>query len=128
MEVVVGRQQFEVVPETQLRQKRIDRSDLDSSAATFVAQGRGLDVILTIRHDQRQRRETIQDLIARLRASKPLKNFLQYEPGGVDGFPCAERRDESTHLRQVPRGIPPQSQRPDARVDEQFHPRERSAL
>ena len=107
MEVVVGRQQFEVVPETQLRQKRIDRSDLDSSAATFVAQGRGLDVILTIRHDQRQRRETVQDLIARLRASKPLQDFLQYEPGGVDGFPSPQRSDESTHLRQVPRGIPP---------------------
>ena len=107
MEVVISCQQFEVVPETQLRQKRIDRSDLDSSAATFVAQGSGVDVILTIRHDQRQRRETVQDLIARLRAGKPLQDFLQYEPGRVDGFPCSQCRDESTHLRQVPRGIPP---------------------
>src|SRR4051812_12437362 len=61
-EILVGGQHREVMANAQLRQKRVDRPDLDALSAAVIPQLRRINVIVTIRHDERQRRKALQYL------------------------------------------------------------------
>src|SRR5213592_2333848 len=81
-EVVVGREQGQVMPYAKLRQQRINRAHLNAGATTAIAQLRSVDVILPVRAEERQCGKALDDVLASARAGETLKQFLQYEPGG----------------------------------------------
>jgi hypothetical protein len=64
-----------------LREERVDRSDLKAATAALVAKVCSGDVVFALWHDERQRREPIEDLCSRFRAAEPLKNFLKDQSG-----------------------------------------------
>ncbi len=86
--VIVAREHQQVVANAQLSEERVNRAGLHALAPTDVAQFCGANVILSLRHDQRQCRESLEYLFAGLGSRKPLKEFLQHEPSGQDGFPA----------------------------------------
>jgi len=53
LEITVCAEQSQVVADAKLREERVDRSELNSGAATHVSQCRGLDVIVSIGNQQR---------------------------------------------------------------------------
>ena len=54
-------------------QQCIDRSDLDAGASAGIAKQGGLDMILPVWDDERERRESIDDLVSGLRAGESLQ-------------------------------------------------------
>ena len=85
-EILVGGQHREVVADAKLRQKSIDRSDLHALSATVVPQLRRLDVIVAIRHDERQRGKGLDDLRPVLGPDEALQELLQNEAGRQKRF------------------------------------------
>lgn len=57
----------------QLRQERIDGSDLDARSATDIAQVRSSDMVLPVRRQQRERGEVPKYLRLRLGTREPLQ-------------------------------------------------------
>ena len=114
--------------DAQAGQQRVDGSNLNPAAAAPVAEFGRLDVIVTVWDQQRQRRESIDNPATGARTGKALQQLLQHKPGrdqhlaGFDGAP------QFMHFRRRRRGIAPERQGPDAGIDEQVQPRERSAL
>lgn len=90
--------------------------------------GRRLNVIGPARYEQRQRGEPIHNLYPGLGARKTLKQFLQNEPGGENGFSAFEAADQSTRLWRRPGRAAPQDEGPHACIDKKAHFRERSRL
>lgn len=72
LKILVEGQKHQFVTDAQLRKQRIDRAGLYSASPTSVAQAGSLDVIASIRNDQWQRGEPINDLVPSLRAGKSL--------------------------------------------------------
>ncbi len=127
-EVPIRCQKLKTMPDGQSRQKRIDRPDLNAASATLVPQSRGFDVILHLGHDDGQERKLFQDSVALPRALEALKQLLDHQPRGHDQVSPLQAPFEHADFRSGRRGRAPQRQRPDARVDENIHDRERSAL
>ena len=121
-------QHGQIMPDTQLRQKSIDRSDLHASASAAVPQLCCLYVIVPVGCDQRQCRKAFDDLRARFRSGKSLQQLLQDKAGGQKRLTALDATDQFPHLRHRRGGVTSQGQRPHARVHEDAHPRERSAL
>ena len=71
-EIRVGRQHFEPVTNAQLRKERVNCADLHTRAPAVVSQIRGIDMILPIRRQQRQRFESHDDVLLRPRTCEPL--------------------------------------------------------
>jgi hypothetical protein len=63
-EIIVARQQHEVVADAELREKSVDGSNLYASTAADVTKFRRIDVILSVRHQQGQSSESFNDLLA----------------------------------------------------------------
>jgi hypothetical protein len=127
-EIVVGCQQHQVVTNAQLRDYRVDRADLQAGAAATIAQVRSVDVIQPVRSQERQRRKTVDDVLSRLRTGKSLQQFLQDQTRDHNGFTTFERVAQYANLRGGRNLVSAERERPDARIDEQGHRRERSAL
>ena len=127
-EIVVGCQQGQAVANAELRDHGIDRADLQAGAAAAIAQFRSIDVILPVRSQQRKRRKTVNDVLSRLRAGKSLQQFLQDETRDYDSFSTFQRVTQYANLRGGRNLVAAERERPDARIDEQRHRRERSAL
>jgi hypothetical protein len=62
------------------------------------------------------------------RTREALQQFLQHEPGSHDDFTAFQRMTQGVHLRQRRFLVAPKRMRPDARIDEQGHRRDRSTL
>lgn len=127
-EVVVCAQKHEVVSYAQLRKQGIDCTDLDSRPATCVAKFRSGDMILTPRLKQRKRSKPLDDLRAGLCTGETLQQLLQHKPCRDDDICAQEGIPELLYLRLGSGGITPQCERPNARVYQQGHARDRSAL
>jgi len=84
--VVVGRKQRQSVTDAELREQGIDGADLHPGATAAVSQLRGVDVILPIRCEERQRCEPIDDVFACTRTGEALQQFLQDQPRCHNGF------------------------------------------
>lgn len=108
----------------------VNGSKLDSVTAARIAKIGSRDMVIAIRHDHRQRRATLHDRVAGRGTAEALKQLLKDEPGRVHGFPGCKRLPQTTGFGSVvgTRGVSPEGQRPDTGVDEETHPRERSAL
>jgi len=98
-EIVVGREQGQIMPYAKLRQQRINRAHLNAGATTAIAQLRSVDVILPVRAEEWQCGKSLDDVLARARASETLKQFLQYEPGGHHNLVTLEGVTQRAHLR-----------------------------
>ena len=68
----------------QLRKQGVDRGHLNSVAPAQIAQFSSVDVIPPIRRNERQRRESLDDVFPSARPCKSLQQFLKNKPGGND--------------------------------------------
>ena len=60
-EVIVSRQQGQVMADTELRKHSIDGPDLNACPTAQVAQLRGIDMVLPVRAEQRQSGKSFDD-------------------------------------------------------------------
>ena len=127
-EIVVGRQERKLVADAELREHGVDRADLQAGPATTISQVRGIDVILPVRGQKRQGGEPVDDVFARPRAGESLQQFLQNQPRGQDSVATFEGIAQRPHLWGRCGLVAAECKRPDTRIDEQAHERERSAL
>lgn len=127
LEVPVGAEHREVVAQAELCQENVDGPDLHSVPSAGRAQVRRGDVVVPVRHEERQRRKPFQDRLARLRSPEALQDLLQDQTGRADRLAPPQRTRELLDDRVV-RPVPSHRQRPNAGVDEEAHPRDRSAL
>jgi hypothetical protein len=102
--------------DAQLSQKGIDCSDLHTVPAASVPQPRRLNVIVPIRHQQRHRREPVENLISGLWAGETLQKLLENETCRDDGFAISYRFDQHRDFACRRRRIAPDRQRPNACV------------
>ena len=114
--------------DAKLGEQRIDGADLHPGAPATVAQVRGFNVILPVRRQKREGGKALDDVLARSRAAESLEQLLQDEARDDDDFAAFESAAQRSDFRGGGWSVPAESQRPDARVDEQAHRRERSAL
>src|SRR6266516_4705524 len=112
LEVPVRTQHHELVPNTESRQERIDRSDLEAAAATVVARLSRGDVIFALWHDQRQRSESIADLLSRFRAGESLQDLLENQAGGEYRSCVLKSVSQEVHAGMALSLITPQGKRP----------------
>ncbi len=82
--ILVGSQQYQVVPDAELSDKGIHRAYLYAGSSTGVSESCCGDVVIKVRMQQRKRREAFDYLSACLGAVKPLQQLLQDEAGGCD--------------------------------------------
>jgi hypothetical protein len=107
-EILVRRQHRQIVAYAQLSQEGIDRANLYAVSSAAIPELRGCDVIVAVRHEQRDGGKPVQNLIARLRPRKTLKQFLKDKAGGQDGLAAAYCPDERFDFRCRRRIIPTQ--------------------
>jgi len=84
--------------DTQLRKQRIDCPYLYTRAAQSIPNFCGIDVILSGRFDERERRKSLHDILVSSRSQETLQQFLQNQPGRYHGFAAAERRAQHPDL------------------------------
>ena len=128
LEVPVGTEHHQVVSDAELREERIDRSDLKAAATAFIAKVRGRDVVLALRHDEWQRGEPFEDLRSRLGAAESLEKFLEYQAGRENRSLALKCVGQEVDARVDLLPIAAQRKRPDTRVNEDFQRRDRAAL
>ena len=128
VEVSIGGEQHQVVMEAEMREQGVDGPELDAVTPAGVAEIGGRDMVIAVRHDHRQRREVRHDSVTGLGAAEALEKLLKDEPGREHRVPGCKRLPQTIGFGSVARGVPPEGERPDAGVDEEAHPRERSAL
>lgn len=87
------------MPNAQLGEQRIDRTDLGTCSATLVPEVGRCDVVLAIRLQQRQRREALDDLPTRLWPGESLKQFLENNSRRDDDIGAHERAFELLNFR-----------------------------
>jgi len=128
LEVSIRREQDQVVRKTEPRKQRVDRADLRPSPATSIPERRGLDMVLSIRDKKWKRSEAVDDRPSIPRTVESLQQLLQDQTGRKDGIALGEVVRQGVDLAMARCDVPPQRERPDARVDEDVHRLERSAL
>ena len=127
-EVLICAQKNEVMPDAKLRNQSVDRSDLHTRSATHVSHTRRCHMVFAIRLKQSQRRKPLHDLFACLGSSKALKKFLQDKTSRHDNVGARKRIFQRLHLGCFNFNVTSEGQRPDARINQERHFRERSAL
>ncbi len=112
---------------TKLADECINRPYLDALASTMVSPSSRFDVVLDLRCDDGEQRKTLYDLVGCFRTVETLEQFLQDYSRRNHRVAAGDRPLEQVNFRA--RGsIPPQRQRPDARVYEDIQRRDRSFL
>lgn len=97
------------MPNAKLREKGIDGPRLYASSATFDTQFCRIDMIISIRNDQWQGIEMLNDLLMRLGLRKPLQQFLENDTSAYDRS-RSECAFEFIQLGDVRRRVATQSQ------------------
>ena len=82
----------------------------------------------SVGNEQWQGCEAIDDGVASLGPSETLEQFLQHEPCREDALTIPEGFAQAPDTRLVAGPVTSQRQRPNARVNEEIHERERSAM
>jgi hypothetical protein len=127
-EIVVGSQKRQVMPDAQLRDHRVDRSNSNPGSAARVAKLGGGYVVFPVGLEQRKCGEAFDDLCGSFRAREALQQLLKNKTGGDHHVAACESFFELLHLRLGRRGISTHRERPNTGVDEKRHDRERRAL
>lgn len=73
LKIPITRKHQKAVADTQLRQERIDRANLNAMTTAGIAKRRGLDVIGSIWHEQGKCGEPIQNLLTCLWSREALQ-------------------------------------------------------
>lgn len=79
LEVLIGAEKSQNVPDTKLRNERIDCPDLNTRSTTRVSQRRSLDVIISVRNQERHGGKPLENLGACLGPSETLQQLLKNE-------------------------------------------------
>lgn len=87
------------MPNAQLGEQCVDRTDLDTRSATLVSELGRCDVVLAIGLQQRKRREALDDLLTRLWPGESLKQFLEDHSRRDDDIGAHERVFELLNFR-----------------------------
>ena len=127
-EVVIGSEHRQLMTDAELREHRVNRTNLQASATAAISQLRSTDMILPVRGQKRQGREPIDDVFARPWAGESLQQFLQNQSRGYDGVAAFKGMSQGAHFRSAGGAIASERKRPHAGIDEQTHLRERSVL
>ena len=85
-------------------------------------------MVFAVRLNQCQRREPLYDLFACLGTRKALKKLLQYKTSRDDNVCAGERILQRLYLGFFNFDVTSEGKRPDARINQKRHFRERSAL
>ncbi len=109
-EVLIGAEERQVVPDTKLSNQHIDCSNLDSHATARVAQRRSLDVIISVRNQERHSGKPLENLGTCLGPSETLQQLLKNESGREDGLAGAKGVGKRGNLEDRLWRIPPQCQ------------------
>lgn len=104
------------MPDAELREQRIDRSQLHTRAPAGVAQERGVDVVLPIRCDEWQFSESIDDVAAGAGPGEALQQFLEDKAGRHHDVATLQCFLEFDDLRRRDRRIAPEGRLPDPGV------------
>ena len=116
------------MPDTQLSNESIDCSQLDTALPTGVSQVSRRNMVFSVWLDQCERGEARDDLGPGPWRDETLQQFLKDDSRGDYDFRTCKSVFQRGDFWFNARHIPPQSQRPDAGVNEQRHFRDRSAL
>lgn len=127
-EVLICAQKNEVMPDAKLRNQSVDCSDLYTRSATHVSHTCRCRMVFAIRLKQSQRSKSLYDLFACLGSCKALKKFLQYKTSRHNDVGASKRILQRLHLGFFNFNFTPEGKRPDARINQERHFRERSAL
>lgn len=125
--VGVGRKHREIVPDAQLREECVDRSDLNPGASTVVSELGCFDMVATIRDDERQGQESFENFVFGLWPGKTLQQLLENKSSREDGLIAFDGAGKSADLGGRGSGVAPESKRPYAGINEEAQ-RERSFL
>jgi hypothetical protein len=115
MEVLVGCEQREVVALAELDEQGIDGADLDTPAATGIADVGGGDVVLLVGLKEGEHGEALHELVSVFGAGKTLQHVLEHQSSGEDLIGSQESGMECAHRGQVRLAITAKGQRPDRR-------------
>ena len=126
--VLIGAQQNKPMPDAKLRNERINSAHLNTRPAACISEARCGNVVVAVGRNQRERRQTFDDLFTGLGTRESLKKFLQNKPGGHHHIRSGKRLFQRLHFRLINLNVAPQRERPNARIDQERHLRERSAL
>ena len=126
--ILVGRQQCQCVAKAELREKCVYRADLEACTTASIAQFCGIDVVQSIRKEQRYGSKAVDDLLSCTRPREALKQLLQDDTRRDDGVAALERLAQCRYLRCRRGLVAAKRQRPDTGIDEQGQERDRSAL
>jgi hypothetical protein len=127
-EIAVACQHRQVMSNAQLSQQGINRSNRQTTPAALVPQfGRG-NVIVPIGHQQRHGGKSVENLISKLWARKPLQQFLENKACRNEGLAALYGLDQRHGLARRGQCIAPERQRPNACVDKERQSRVRSTL
>jgi hypothetical protein len=114
--------------DAKLCEQCVDRPNLNTASSATIPQFGCLDVVLAIRQQKRQRGESFDDCIPGGGSGKSLKQLLENQSGRGHLLAAIERLSKDVYLSVPGTGVAPQCEGPDARVDEEHHCRDRSAL
>jgi transposase len=128
LEIPVRTQHHELIPDAESGEERIDRADLKAAAATVVAKIRRGNVIFALWDDQRQRSESIEDLLSRFRAAESLQDLLENQACSKDRSFVLKSICQELHAGMAISLITAQCKRPDTGINEEPQFRDRAAL
>jgi hypothetical protein len=128
LEVMVARQHRKLMTDTETGKQRIDGSDLHAAATAVISQVGGLNVVVSVGHQQRHCGESTHDLRKLPRPVKALQKLLKNQAGRDDRLAVFDCAHECLCLWRGRRRITPEREGPDARVDEEGQSRWRSRL
>lgn len=110
LEVLVGAEKSQNVPDAQLRNQRIDCPNLNTHSTTRVSQRRSLDVIISVRNQEWHGGKPLENLGACLGPSETLQQLLENESSRENGLAGAKGIGERHNLGDHGGRIPTQCQ------------------
>ena len=128
LEIFVGTQHHELVPDAQSGEEGVDCPDLKAATTTVVAKICCGGVIFALGHNQRQRSESVQDLLSRFRAAESLQDLLKNQPCREDRSFLPKSFGQESHAGMTFGLITAHGKRPDTGINEKPHSRDRVAL
>lgn len=114
--------------DAELQDKCVDCAYLHARPAAQISERCSGNVVFAVWLKQCERRKSLDDLTACFCARKTLQQFLQDDARGDDHVGSGQSVLECLYLGRFNLDIPSEGKRPDARVNEERHLRDRSAL
>ena len=128
LEIPVSAQHDELVPDAESGEEGINRAGLKAATTTVVAKVCRGDVMFALGHDQRQRSESIKDLLSRFRAAESLQDLLKNQASGEDRSFVPKSVGQEVHAGMTLATIAAHGKRPDTGINEELQSRDRALL